>query len=222
MLQNVGRYKYMSTIRNSLSNAPIDSTAVNQVLALARQQGILRSRDLDEVRVPREYLTRLVRRGQLERVARGLYRLPGAEVGEHHTLVQVAKHIPRAVVCLLSALRFHNLTTQAPTQVWIAIDRQARRPAVSDLPIRVVRFSGPALAAGIENHVLEGVPVQVTTPAKTVADCFKYRNKIGLDIALEALREGWRERRFSLDELWAMARVCRVANIMRPYLEFLA
>lgn len=212
----------MPTIRNGLSNAPTGSPAINQVLALARQQGVLRPRDLDVVRVPREYLTRLVRRGQLERVARGLYRLPGAEVSEHHTLVQVAKHIPGAVVCLLSALRFHNLTTQAPTQVWIAIDRKARRPAVSDLPLRVVRFSGPALVAGIENHVLEGVPVRVTTPAKTVADCFKYRHKIGLDIALEALREGWRERRFSLDELWAMARVCRVANVMRPYLEFLA
>jgi predicted transcriptional regulator of viral defense system len=209
----------MPTIRNSAPHTHNGSQTISQILVLARKQGILRARDLDVVRIPREYLARLVRRGQLERIGRGLYRLPGAEVGEYHTLAQVAKHIPGAVVCLLSALRFHNLTTQTPAQVWIAIDRKARRPVVSDLPLRVVRFSGPALAAGTENHVLEGIPVQVTTPAKTVADCFKYRNKIGLDIALEALRDGWRERRFSMDELWAMARVCRVANVIRPYLE---
>lgn len=208
----------MPSKRNKSLPANSGSQA-NQVLALARKQGILRARDLGTVGIPRVHLTRLVKRGQLERIGRGLYQLPGAEVGEHHTLAQVAKRIPSAVICLLSALRFHNLTTQAPGQVWIALDWKARRPAISDLPLRVVRFSGPALEAGIEAHLLEGVPVRVTTPAKTVADCFKYRNKIGLDVAIEALREGWREGRFSLDELWQMARICRVANIMRPYLE---
>jgi predicted transcriptional regulator of viral defense system len=219
VLQIVGRYEYMPTIRNKSPRIDNSSQAVSQVLILARKQGILRARDLDGISIPREYLTRLVRRGQLERVERGLYRIPGAEVGEHHTLAQVAKRIPRAVVCLLSALRFHNLTTQSPAQVWIAIDRKARRPVVSDLPLRVVRFSRPALTVGSKTYALEGVPVQITTPAKTVADSFKYRNKIGLDVALEALREGWRERRFDLDELWEMARVCRVTNVIRPYLE---
>jgi predicted transcriptional regulator of viral defense system len=186
---------------------------------MARKRGLLRPRDLDAHEIPREYLTRLVQRGQLERVARGLYRLPDGEFSEHHTLAQVAKRVPNAVICLLSALRFHNLTTQAPGQVWIALDPKARRPTAPDLPMRVVRFSGPALEQGNEIHLLEGVPVRVTTPVKTVADCFKYRNKIGLDVALEALRQGWRERRFSMDELWQMARVCRVTNVMRPYLE---
>jgi predicted transcriptional regulator of viral defense system len=209
----------MPTIRNKPSHTLSGSQRMSQVLALARKQGLLRARDLAIAGIPREYLTRLVRLSQLERVQRGLYRIPGAEVSEHHTLAQAAKRIPGAVVCLLSALRFHNLTTQSPAQVWIAIDRKARRPVVSDLPLRVVRFSRPVLTVGSKTYVLEGVPVRVTTPAKTVADTFKYRNKIGLDVALEALREGWRERRFSLDELWEMARVCRVANVMRPYLE---
>jgi predicted transcriptional regulator of viral defense system len=209
----------MPTIRNTRSSNGTGSKPIRQILALARRQGILRARDLAAVGIPREYLTRLVERGQLERIARGLYRLAEADVSEHHTLAQVAKRVPEAVICLLSALRFHDLGTQAPAEVWIAIDPKARRPALGDLPIRVVRSSGRALEAGTEAHTIEGVAVRVTTPAKTVADCFKYRHKLGLDLALEALRDGWRKRRFNLDELWEMARVCRVANVMRPYIE---
>jgi predicted transcriptional regulator of viral defense system len=209
----------MPTIRNNPSSNGTGSKPIRQILALARRQGVLRARDMAAIGIPREYLTRLVERGQLERIARGLYRLAEADASEHHTLVQVAKRVPEAVICLLSALRFHSLGTQAPAEVWIAIDPKARRPRFTDLPIRVVRFSGQALEAGTESHTIEGVAVRVTTPAKTVADCFKYRHKIGLDVALEALRDGWRKRRFSLDELWEMARVCRVANVMRPYIE---
>jgi len=151
--------------------------------------------------------------------ARGLYTLSKRDLTANHSLAQVCKRIPHGVVCLLSALRFHGLTTQMPAEVWIAIDRKARRPAVGDLPVRIVRFSGAALREGVEEHRIEGITVRVTNPAKTIADCFKYRNKIGLDVALEALREGWRERGFSMDELWKYARLCRVANVMRPYLE---
>ncbi len=208
----------MPTKSNTPPAARTGSLA-GQVLSLAGRQGLLRPRDLRAQGIPREYLRRLTRRGELERVGRGLYRLPEAQWGEYQTLAQVAKRIPDSVVCLLSALRFHNLTTQAPREVWIALDNKARRPQATDLPIRVVRFSGPALAQGQRTHRLDGVPVRITTPAKTVADCFKYRNKIGLDVALEALREGWRERRFTQDELWQMASVCRVTNVMRPYLE---
>jgi len=208
----------MPTIRNIPVKSKSGSLS-SQLLALVRQQSIVRPRDLDSIGIPRQYLSRLVESGQLERIGRGLYRLPGAEVGEHHTLAEVAKRVPKAVICLLSALRFHNLTSQSPGQVWIALDPKARRPRLRDLPVRVVRFSGPALQKGTDTHVLEGVHVRVTTPAKTVVDCFKYRNKIGLDIALEALRQGWRVRRFTIDELWQMAQVCRVTNVMRPYLE---
>jgi predicted transcriptional regulator of viral defense system len=125
-------------------------------------------------------------------------------------------------VCLLSALRFHNLTTQAPHQIWLALDRKARHPKVDYLPLRVVRFSGTALQEGQEQHVIEGVPVRVYNPGKAVADCFKYRNKIGLDVALEALREAWRNRACTLSELTHYARICRVSNVMRPYLESLS
>lgn len=219
MLQNVGRYKYMPTKRNISQKKILSKT--EQVLALAQAHGLLRSRDLAKHNIPRQYLLRLCEQGQLEQVGRGLYRLPNATVSEHHTLAQVGKRFPKGVVCLLTALRFHHLTTQSPSEIWIAIDYKARLPVTNDLPLRIVRFSGIALRKGHDEHLIEGVPVHITTPAKTVADCFKYRNKIGLDVALEALREGWRERRYTMDELWKSARLARVTNVMRPYLESL-
>ena len=196
-------------------------TVSDELLRLARSEGILRPRDLRERGIPREYLVRLTKSGELVRVARGLYVLADADISEHHTLVQVAKRIPSAVVCLLTALRFHGLTTQLPFQVWVAIHPKAWRPIVRDLPVRLVYLSGPALNEGNEAHTIEGVQVRITTPAKTVADCFKFRNKIGLDVAMEALRDGWRHRRFTMDELWTYAKVDRVSNVIRPYLEAL-
>jgi len=157
--------------------------------------------------------------GQLERIGRGLYVPAGGNIGEHQTLIEACKRVPKGVVCLLSALRFHNLTTQAPHEVWLAIGEKAWRPRLTSPSLRVVRFSDRALRDGVETRQIEGVPVRVYSPAKTVADCFKYRNKIGLDIALDALRECWRERRCTMDELWRYAKVCRVQNVMRPYLE---
>lgn len=198
------------------------STQADRVLQAVKEAGVLRPRDLDRYGIPRAYLSRLEHAGQLQRIARGLYTLPGAEPSEHRALAEVAKRVPSSVVCLLSALRFHELTTQAPYQVWIAIDRKARRPLIDYPPVRIARFSGAALREGIEEHVLEGVRVPVFSPAKTVADCFKYRNKIGLDVAIEALRECRQSRRCSMDELWRYAGVCRVRNVMRPYLEALA
>lgn len=196
-------------------------SAEAKVLNLAKARGMLRPRDLARANLPADYLWRLYRKEKLERVGRGLYALPGADLTEHHTLAEAGLRVPHGVVCLLSALRFHDLTTQAPYEVWMAIDVKARRPKEEIIPLRIVRFSGEALTAGIGEHEVEGVSVKVYSPAKTVADCFKYRNKIGLDVALEALRDCWRKRLATADDLWRYAEVCRVARVMRPYLESL-
>ena len=195
------------------------TTQMDRILDLARNAGILRPRDLDAHGIPRTYLSRLVSAGKLQRIGRGLYRLPGNDVSEHHSLAEACKRAPNGAVCLLSALRFHELTTQAPFEVWLAIGEKAWRPHVDYPPLRIVRFSPAALHSGVEGYQIEGVTVPVFTPAKTVADCFKYRNKIGLDVAIEALKECWRSRRCTMDELWKHAKVCRVQNVMRPYLE---
>ncbi len=194
----------------------------NKILGLVKKSGVLRPRDLDAYGIPRTYLGRLLAAGKLHRIGRGLYVLPDSGVSEHRSLAEACKRVPKGVVCLLSALRFHELTTQAPFEVWLAIGEKAWRPRVDYPPLRIVRFSSVALESGAEEHQIEGVTISVFTPAKTVADCFKYRNKIGLDVAVEALRECWRSRRCTMDELWKYAKVCRVQNVMRPYLESIA
>ena len=183
--------------------------------------GVLRTRDFEAAGVNRVKLGRLVAEGAIERVGRGLYTAPSAKVTEHHTLVEASVRVRAGVVCLLSALRFHKLSTQSPHEVWIAIGVKARKPAPDWPPLHVVRFSGAALTHGAETHTIEGVAVRITSPAKTVADCFKYRNKIGIDVAIEALTE-YRRRRASIDELMKAAKVDRVAVVIRPYLEVIA
>jgi predicted transcriptional regulator of viral defense system len=195
---------------------------MEQVRELVRQYGVLRPRDLVACGLPGAYLGRLAQEGLVERVGRGLYRSRSVALTEQHTLAEVCRRVPQGVVCLLSALRFHNLTTQSPAEVWLALGSKTRTPKTDLLPLRIVRFSAAALAAGIEERLVEGVPVRVYDPAKTVVDCFKYRNKIGLEVALEALRMGWRERRLTMDQLWGYATICRMTNVMRPYLESLA
>lgn len=197
-------------------------TTLDKLLNLARSQGLVRSNDLAPLGIPRVALTRAVRSGQLERIGRGLYGLMARPVSAHGTLAEVARRVPKGVVCLLSALRFHGLTTQAPFEVWLAIENKAAAPKLDYPPLRLVRFSGVALTEGIEEHVVDGVPVRITGVSKTVADCFKYRNKIGIDVALEALREAWTARLLTSDEIWRYAKIDRVANVMRPYLESLA
>jgi predicted transcriptional regulator of viral defense system len=183
---------------------------------------VLRARDAATNGLSRKRLWQLTRAGELERVARGVYVAPDAPMTEHHSLVEAAARVPHGVVCLLSALRFHQLGTQQPHDVWLAIDRKAWKPVLDGSPIHLVRFSGEALTFGVETHALEGIDVRITSREKTVADCFKYRNKVGLDVALEALREYLRSRRRSVDELVRAARVCRVARVMQPYLESMA
>ena len=193
----------------------------NQTMELVRRAGVLRARDLDQHGIPRQYLRILEQAGKVQRVGRGLYMLANAEATEHHTIAQACKRVPQGVICLLTALRMHNLTTQLPHEIWMAIDRKSWRPVEDDIPLRIVRFSGTALSTGIERRRIEGVEVQVYGPAKTVADCFKYRNKIGLDVAMEALRDCWRQKKATMDELWKAAQVCRVAAVMQPYMESL-
>jgi predicted transcriptional regulator of viral defense system len=196
-----------------------DRSGRQRVLALLRQRGVIRSRDLDRHGLDTKLLTRLEREGSIERRARGIYTLSDADLGERETLLEVAARVPHGVVCLLTALSFHKLTTQNPGKVWLAVDRDARAPRAQDLPLRVIRVSGPAFRAGIETHRINGVRVRVYDDAKTVVDCFKFRNKVGLDVAIEALRDYLRRRGTTTDALWRYARVDRVANIMRPYIE---
>jgi len=196
-------------------------SGTEKVLELVKNAGVFRPRDLDSYGIPREYLVRLCRKGLVQRVGRGLYTLADADVSEHYSLAEACKRIPHGVICLLSALRFHGLTTQAPFEVWIAVNVKARKPKSDGLPLRIVRFSGVALHSGVEDQLIQGVTVKIYSAAKTVADCFKYRNKIGLDVALEALRECWREHRCTMDDLWCYSKICRVSNVMRPYLESL-
>ena len=193
-----------------------------RVLKLAQRRQGVTARELAEAGIHRQALTRLVASGEIVRVARGVYQLPAQLAGEHHGLSLAAMAVPNGVICLLSALHFHGLGTQLPAEVWIAVDRRARRPQLVYPPLRVLRFSGAALTEGVQRHRIEGREVAVYGIEKTLADCFKYRNKIGLDVALEALREARRERRASADALWHYAKVDRVTNVMRPYLEAVA
>lgn len=191
----------------------------HRALQIARQQGIARTRDFAAAGIPRIYLQRLRDEGELIQTGRGLYQLPGAEFSAAHSLAEAARILPRGAICLLSALQYHGLTTQTPHEVWMLLASKDWAPKNPPVAIKVVRASGEALTAGIEHHPIERVPVPVTVPAKTVADCFKYRNKIGLDVAIEALKDCLRLRRATVDELWRYAAICRVQNVMRPYIE---
>ncbi len=189
------------------------------VIDVARRRGAIRARDLDKAGIPRTYLRRLTDEGVLERVSWGMYRLRDYPTTENATLVEVARRVPDGVICLLSALLFHEIGTQLPDRIWMAIDRKAWKPRIDEIPTRFVRFSGKALTEGVQRHRSEGVTLKVFSTAKTVADCFKYRNKIGLDVAIEALQDCRQRRKCSADDLWRFAEICRVQRVMRPYLE---
>lgn len=185
------------------------------------RNGIVRPRDIEAIGIPREYLLRLYRQGKLERAGRGMYSLSHGAVTERHSYAEVSKRVPGAILCLLSALAFHEITTQNPAAVWIALPRGARTPTFASPAIRVVRLSGISLAEGIEEHHVEGVPVRVYSVGKTVADCFKFRNKIGVDVAIEALRDSIRQKKATVNAIHRFAKICRVDKVMRPYLESL-
>ena len=184
-------------------------------------QTFFRPRDAAERGVGSRALRRLVGNGSIERVARGLYRVAEAEPTEHYTLAAVCARVPGAIVCLLSALSVHELTTQIAWQEWIAIPHKARTPRLPGLPVRVVRFSGAALRYGVVNTTFEGVPVRITSPARTVVDCFRFRRLVGKDVAIEALRDALRDGKASVDQIWRAADVCRAKSLVGPVLDVL-
>ena len=194
---------------------------MDRATGLLKQTGIARSRDLERVGLDRTQVRRLASRGVIERVGRGLYALPHSVRTERHDLAAAARRVPGGVICLMSALRFHGLTTQNPFEVWMAIDRKAWRPRIEHPPLRLVYLSGKAFHEGVEEHNVGGVKVKVFGAAKTVADCFKFRNKIGTDVAIEALRDYRRKHPKQLEAVWRAAKIDRVATIIRPYLESL-
>ena len=190
-----------------------------RILDLAREKGMLRAADLQARGAQRVALTRLAASGQLEKIGRGLYRLPGAEFSNDESLAAIALKVPQAVFCLLTALQFHELTTQLPRRVWIAMPRGSHAPRIDHPPVKMVQFTGAGYAEGIELFERDQVQLRVYNVAKTVADCFKHRNKIGLDVALEALKDALAQKKASVDHLWHYAKIGRVSNVMRPYLE---
>ena len=190
-----------------------------RALDLLRDRGMLRLKDFIAAGIGPETLARLVREQAVVRPSRGLYQLPDADVDAAHSLAEAAVLVPKGVVCLVSALQYHGLTLQMPSVVWMAIDRAAWRPKIDHPPVRFVRFSGSALTEGVERHRIENIDVPITDPARTIVDCFRYRTKIGLDVAMEGLREGLRRRRCTPDELWRYASKVRVWSVMRPYVE---
>lgn len=194
-------------------------TNQNKIVEILKKKGIIRSCEMDAMGISRSNIRRLVESGEVLRISRGLYRLSGTAVSENISLAEVFKLVPRGVFCLFTALVFHKFTVQVAPQVCIALKGTAWRPKISMVNIRVYRFSGKVFQAGIEEHIVDGVTIRVYSAAKTVADCFKMRNKIGLDVALEALMEALRTKKASSEEIHKMAKICRVERIIRPYME---
>lgn len=190
-----------------------------RALSLLKSRGMLRQKDFLSENIDPETLARLVRENQVVRPARGLYQLAEASIDAMHALAEAATLVPRGIICLISALQFHELTLQMPSAVWMAIDRTAWRPSISQPPIRFVRFSGWAMTEGVQKHSIESREVSITDPARSVVDCFRYRNKIGIDVATEALREAIRRRKCTPDQLWKYGKLGRVWTVMRPYVE---
>jgi predicted transcriptional regulator of viral defense system len=209
---------YWSTLWNTIEMPSFFTTA----RPLARRHGVVRSKELEAAGIARSQLSRMVANGELQRISRGLYTLPNSAPTPDEGLLQVIRRHPNTRLCLLTALRLHSVTTQAPFEVWIAIGHKDRAPIQKWPPLRVVRYSGEALDAGLMKIKTGGVSVRVTNIAKTITDCFKFRHLIGLDVALEAIREALLKRHTNADELWRYAKICRVTRIMRPYLEALA
>jgi predicted transcriptional regulator of viral defense system len=180
---------------------------------------ILSFKELEDSGVHRETIRRLVNSGDMIRVSRGLYTSPQFIPNEMYSLVVAGKTVKKGVVCLLSALSFFDIGTQNPSEVWMAISRSARKPSIENFPIKIVSYSGVSFTAGVETHQIEGVEIRVYCISKTIADCFKYRNKIGLDVAIEALKDVIQNKRSSIEDIIHYAEICRVKEIMRPYME---
>lgn len=195
------------------------STITEHLVTKLAKEGILRARDAERAGIARTYLQLAVESGKIERIGRGLYAIPGKVIGEHQSLIEVSKRVPHGVICLLSALRVHNLTTQNPHEVWICIENKARKPSVDLQKLRVIRSSEALFSEGIMEKRFGALSIRLTNPARTVIDCFRFRNKIGIEVAVEALRECLRQRSANMDAIWRYAKLFRVATVMRPYIE---
>lgn len=198
-----------------------EKTHSQRVLELARQRYVVRASDLEVMQVPRVVLSRLTRSGKLQKVGRGLYALQETPTLDIDGMLSVASRVPQAVFCLTTALQFHELTTQLPRDIWVAMPRGSHLPRIAYPPIKMVQMSGEVYENGVETHVLQGVTVRVFSVAKTVADCFKHRSKVGLDVAIEALKDARVSNKTTVEALWEQSKVCRVATLIRPYLEAL-
>lgn len=191
----------------------------DKLLSKVKEKSLVRPKDFEGIKGARVHLSQLLKSGELVKLGRGLYASAENDFDERQSLLETARRVPKGVLCLLSALRFHELMTQNPFEIWLAIEGTSRKPQIETLQLNVFRFSGAAFVEGIETNEIKGVRLRIYNPAKTVADCFKYRNKIGLDVAIEALRDVWRLKKTTADKLWHYAKVCRMSNVMRPYLE---
>ncbi len=190
-----------------------------QLIYAFKTHRLMTTADIEQLGMSREYLRRLVDIGTVQRVSHGIYTGPGVPLTADTTIAEASKMVPNGVICLMTALRLHNLTTQSPFEVWIAVPRDARKPVVDSISTRFIEMREPSFSSGIEHRMIDNVSVPTYSAAKTVADCFKFRSKIGLDVAIEALRDGLRQKSFSIDELWQCSKICRVTNIIRPYIE---
>ena len=189
------------------------------ILELAKHRRLLRAADVLEHGCSPQLLLKMYQAGKLQRVARGLYSLPDAEITEQQTALEVCQRVPKAVLCLLSALQFHGIGTQMPHEVWVALPQGTQTPALDYPKLRITRLRGVAYSEGIETVTEHGAPIRVYSVAKTVTDCFKFRNKIGLDVALEALKDAWNKRKITMSEITHFAKINRVEKVMQPYLE---
>ena len=195
------------------------STQSDRILDLAQRQRMLSAADVRAHGWSPQLLIKLEQSGKLQRITRGLYSLPDSQVSEHQSLIEVCRRVPKAVVCLLSALQFHEVGTQLPFEVWIALPEATQTPALDNPALRIARLRGEAYSEGIETIVEHGSTIRVYGVAKTITDCFKFRHKVGLDVALEALKDAWRQRKLNMDQVTHFARINRVEKVMQPYLE---
>ena len=194
-------------------------TQSDHILEFAQHQRLLSAADVRAHGWSPQMLIKLEQSGKLQRVARGLYSLPDSQVTEHQSLIEVCRRVPKAVICLLSALQFHEIGTQLPFEVWIALPEATQTPALDNPALRIARLRGAAYTEGIETIVEHGSTIRVYSLAKTITDCFKFRHKVGLDVALEALKDAWQQRKLNIDEVTHFAKINRVAKVMQPYLE---
>lgn len=194
-------------------------TQSNHILELALRQRLLSAADVRAHGWSPQLLIKLEQSGKLQRITRGLYSLPDGPITEHQSLIEICRRVPKAVVCLLSALQFHEIGTQLPFEVWIALPEATQTPALDNPAVRIARLRGEAYSEGIETLVEHGSTIRVYSVAKTITDCFKFRHKVGLDVALEALKDAWRQRKIDMDQVTHFARINRVDKVMQPYLE---